>query len=199
MSKPSYKELENELIVLKKNTNVSLKGLPYKEFFDNMADMVDVIELIYDKNGQAIDFYIRAINFSFANFLGKTQEQLLNKKISSIIDIVEDNWFNSFASVDRTGEEIRFKSYGAAYDKFYHVTAWKFSKNRIGVSISDITENENAKITLRKNLEKEKKVRVKTEGLLEENRVDRADELALANTELAFQNKEKEKRAEGLR
>ncbi len=111
MSKPSYKELELELIALKKNAIVSSKELPYKEFFNHMADMVFVIELIYDKNSQPIDFYIRALNISVENFFGKTQEQLVNKKISSIVDVIEDNWFTSFASVDKTGEEIRFKRF----------------------------------------------------------------------------------------
>ncbi|MFT5256331.1 MAG: hypothetical protein ACI9RL_001688, partial [Candidatus Paceibacteria bacterium] len=102
MSKPPYKELEKELIALKKNVIASSKELPYKKFFDNMADMVDVIELIYDKSGQPIDFYIRVINIAFANFFGKTQEQLINKKISSIVDVIEGHWFTSFASVDKT-------------------------------------------------------------------------------------------------
>ena len=222
MSKPSYKELEKELIAIKTNAIDSSKELPYKKFFDNMADMVDVIELIYDKNGQPVDFYIRVINISFAKFFGKTQEQLLNKKISSIVDHIEDNWFTSFAIVDSTGEEVRFKSYGAAYDKFYQVTAWKFSENRVGVSMSDITITEKAEIKLKNRLEKEKEARVKTERLLKEKRVElqktiynlnianeelafqnkekqkRADELAIANAELAFQNKEKDNRADEL-
>ncbi|PKG41042.1 sensor histidine kinase [Psychroflexus sp. MES1-P1E] len=222
MSKPSYKELELELIALKKNATRSSKKLPYKEFFNHMADMVFVIELIYDNNSQPIDFYTRALNISVANFFGKTQEQLVNKKISSIVDVIEDNWFTSFASVDKTGEEIRFKSYGAAYDKFYRVTAWKVLENRVGVSMTDITEAEKAKIKLKKNLKKEQKERSKTEHLLKEKRVElqenihnlnsankelafqnkekekRAEELILANTELAFQNNEKEKRADEL-
>ncbi|AFU68391.1 bacteriophytochrome-like histidine kinase sensor with PAS domains [Psychroflexus torquis ATCC 700755] len=222
MSKPSYKELEMELIALKENAIVSSKELSYKEFFDNMADMVNVIELIYDTDGQPIDFYNRATNICFSKFFGKTQEQLVNKKISSIVDVIEDNWFTSFASVDKTGEEIRFKSYGAAYDKFYRVTAWKISKNRVGISMSDITEAEKAKIELKKNLKKEQKERSKTEYLLKEKRVElqeniynlnsantelafqnnekekRANELILANTELAFQNNEKQKRADEL-
>ena len=201
MSKPSYKELEKELIALKKNALGASQELLYKKFFDNMADMVDVIELIYDKNGQPIDFYIRVINIAFANFFGKTQEQLINKKISSIVDVIEDHWFTSFASVDKTGEEIRFKSYGAAYDKFYHVTAWKFSENRVGISMTDITETEKAKIKLKKNLEKEKKVRTKTEGLLKEKRVELHEtiyNLNSANEELSSQNVLKDKRTNEL-
>jgi PAS domain S-box-containing protein len=201
MSKPPYKELEKELVALKKNVIASSQELLYKKFFDNMADMVDVIELIYDKNGQPIDFYIRVINIAFANFFGKTQEQLINKKISSIVDVIEDHWFTSFASVDKTGEEIRFKSYGAAYNKFYHVTAWKFSENRVGVSMTDITEAEKAKSKLRKNLENEKKVRTKTEGLLKEKRVQLQKtiyNLNSANEELSSQNILKDKRTNEL-
>jgi hypothetical protein len=71
MSKPSYQELEKELIALKKNATRSSKELPYREFFNHMADMVFVIELIYDNNSQPIDFYIRALNISVENFLAK--------------------------------------------------------------------------------------------------------------------------------
>jgi len=201
MSKPSYKALEKELIALKNSAISSSKELTYKEFFDNMVDMVDVIELIYNKNGQPIDFYIREINISFANFFGKTQEQLLNKKISSIVDIIEQHWFTSFASVDRTGEEIRFKTYGAAYDKFYHVTAWKVSGNRVGVSMSDITKTEKVKRELKINLEKEQKERAKTEHLLKEKRAELHDtiyNLNSANAELSFQNEEQYKRTNEL-
>ncbi|MFT7049673.1 MAG: PAS domain S-box-containing protein, partial [Psychroserpens sp.] len=128
-------------------------------------------------------------------------EQLINKKISSIVDVIEDHWFTSFASVDKTGEEIRFKSYGAAYNKFYHVTAWKFSENRVGVSMTDITEAEKAKSKLRKNLENEKKVRTKTEGLLKEKRVQLQKtiyNLNTANEELSSQNALKDKRTNEL-
>jgi PAS domain S-box-containing protein len=201
MSKPSYEELEKELIALKKNATRSSKEPPYKEFFNHMADMVFVIELIYDNNSQPIDFYTRALNISVANFFGKTQEQLINKKISSIVTVIEDHWFTFFARVDKTGEEIRFKSYGEAFDKFYHVTAWKFSENRVGVSMSDITETEKAKIKLRKNLEKEKKTRTKTEGLLKEKRIELHEtiyNLNNTNKELYFQNEEKDKRTNEL-
>ncbi|WP_415375630.1 PAS domain S-box protein [Patiriisocius sp. Uisw_017] len=201
MSKPSYQELEKELIALKKNATRSSKELPYREFFNHMADMVFVIELIYDNNSQPIDFYIRALNISVENFFGKTQEQLLNKKISSIVAVIEDHWFTSFARVDKTGKEIRFKSYGAAYDKFYHVTAWKVLENRVGVSMTDITETEKAKIKLIKNLEKEKKARTKTEGLLKEKRVELQKtiyNLNSTNKELFGQNVLKDKRANEL-
>ena len=86
MGKSSYEELEKELKELKNSNIRPLKENHYGNFFDNMSEMVEVIELIYDKNNQPIDFYIRAINTSLAKFLGKTKKQLINKKISSIVD-----------------------------------------------------------------------------------------------------------------
>ncbi|MGK0255148.1 MAG: hypothetical protein ACI9OE_002669 [Mariniflexile sp.] len=157
MSKRSYKELEKGLIALKTISDEYSKKEYDHEFFDNMADMVDVIELIYDENNQPVDFYIRAINIAFAKFLGKTQKQLLNKRVSSVVNIIENHWLTSFASVDKTGKGIRFKSYGATYEKYYLVTAWKVSENRVGITFIDITKTEKSKIELKNSLEKEKK------------------------------------------
>ncbi|PQJ76915.1 sensor histidine kinase [Polaribacter glomeratus] len=150
MSKLSYKELEKELMELKKTQNSSSKNQEYKTLFDSMPEMVEIIELIYNNNNEPIDFYIRDINLSLAKLLGKPKEQLINKKVSSIVNIIEDSWFSYFAGVDKTGETISFKNYGAEFDKYYFVTAWKISKNRVGVSFTDITKNETEKLKVQK-------------------------------------------------
>ncbi|MDC1237556.1 PAS domain S-box protein [Polaribacter sp.] len=183
-----------------------------------MSEMVEVIELIYDDNNQPIDFYIRVINTSFAKFLGKTKKQLVNKKVSSIVDKIEENWFTSFALVDKTGEPHSFKNYVAALDQYYLVSVWKVSENNLGVSYIPITKTEKNKMKLNKELKNEKRVRTEAEFLLKDGKLElyesttadkehafqykekekRADELAIANEELAFQNNEKDNRADEL-
>jgi PAS domain S-box-containing protein len=143
MRKHSYEELEKELIELKKINSAHSK---HQMLFDSMTTMVQTIEVIYDNNNKPIDFYIRDINLSFAKFLGKTKEQLINKKGSSINAKTENHWLISLASVDTTGDHISFKNHKAELDKYYYVTVWKVSKNRVGVSFSDITKNEKAEI-----------------------------------------------------
>ena len=112
----------------------------YKQLFNSMTEMIVVIELIYNKDNQPIDWYIRQINKPFAIFLGKPQEELLNKKITSIINTIEDSWLKSFAKVEKTGESITFENYGAEFDKTYQVGAWKMTKNTVGISFTDITD-----------------------------------------------------------
>jgi PAS domain S-box-containing protein len=198
MNRFSYNELEKELNSLKKTVIKPSKDDQYRELFDSMIEMVGVIELIYNENDKAIDFYIRTINLSITKLLGKTKEQLIDKKISSLVSVIEDDWFNHFASVDKTGRLHTFKKYGAAFDKYYLVTAWKVSKNRVGVSFIDITETEKPEIELKRRLEKRRSI---TEEILKEKKIElntAADALDISNSELAFQNEEKEKRAAEL-
>jgi len=194
MGERSYEELEIELKRLKNSDIGLLKEDHYKNFFDNMIEMVEVIELIYDENNQPIDFYIRAINTSFAKFLGKTQKQLIDKKVSSIIDKIEENCFTSFAKVDKTGEPQSFKNYGAAFDKYYFVSVWKISKKNIGVSFTDITKTEKAKIKLNKDLKNETKVRTEAEFLLKNGKLElyqTINSLDTAQKKITYQNSAK--------
>ena len=173
----------------------------YKALFDSMSEMVEVIELIYNKQQQPIDFYIRDVNISFAKLLNKTKEELIDKRITSVIGIIEDYWLTSFATVDKTGEPLRFKSYGAEFDKYYFVSVWKIREGRIGVSFTCITESEKAEITLKKRLKKEKSARNKTEQKLTEKSLELQnsfDALRSVNTKLAFQNEEKDRGADSL-
>ena len=173
----------------------------YKALFDSMSEMVEVIELIYNKEQQPVDFYIRDVNISFAKLLNKTKEELIDKRITSVIGIIEDYWLTSFATVDKTGEPLRFKSYGAEFDKYYFVSVWKIREGRIGISFTCITESEKAEITLKKRLKKEKNTRNKTEQKLTEKSLELQnsfDALRSVNTKLAFQNEEKDRGANSL-
>ena len=152
MNRLSYKELEKELSSLKNIDIKSSKNDQYGALFDSMTEMGMDIGLIYNENAKAVDFYIRNINISFMKFLGKTKEQLIDKKISIVASVIEDQLFNYFANVDKIAITQIFKNYGAAFDKYYHVKAWKISKNRVGVSFMNITEAEKLENELKRVL-----------------------------------------------
>lgn len=145
MRKPSYDELEQELIELKNSHVESSKDQQYQLLFDSMTEMIKTVDLIYNKNDEPIDFYIRDINLSFASFLGKSKEQLINKKASSTIDVIEKYWLTYFTEVDKTGRQICFENYNAESDQYYNVTVWKISQNRLGVSLTVPSKNEKNK------------------------------------------------------
>jgi PAS domain S-box-containing protein len=191
-------ELKRELSELKNNDLTSSKDEHYMAIFDSMSEMIEVIELIYDENDQPTDLLIIDVNISFAKHLKKTKNQLINKKMSSVVGILEDYWLISFANVDKTGQSIRFKNYGAEFKKYYFVSVWKISKKRIGVSFTDITEREKTEMELKESYEKERIARRKTNHTLLEKELElyhTIDDLDAANKKLAFQGKEKDQRA----
>ena len=201
------KKAENSLKKAKENQ--------YKMLFDSMTEMVETIELIYDTEGKPIDYYIRDINTSFASFLGKTKKEIINKKVSSVMQNIEESWLHTFAKVENTGIAISFEDYGVDFKTYFYCTAWKISKTLLGVSFTDISQqhleretragelaNANKKLAFQ-NKEKEQRTNdlavANTElAFQNKEKEQRADELALANIELAFQNEEKEKRADEL-
>ncbi|MFT4646762.1 MAG: PAS domain S-box-containing protein [bacterium] len=145
MNDKTKEQLINELQEIQER-DFSFTGL-----FDSKTVMIELIEIIYDKDDQPIDWYIRQINSSFASFLGKTRDELINKKVTSIITKIEDSWLKAFAAVDKTGEEINFENYGVEFDKYYNVIAWKVAKNMVGVSFIDITKKKHAEEALRES------------------------------------------------
>ena len=198
MSSRFNEGLKRELIALKNNDLTSSKEEQYREIFDSMSEMVEVIELIYDENDHPTDLLIIDVNISFAKHLKKTKNQLINKKMSSVVGTLEDYWLTSFANVDKTGQSISFKNYGAEFKKYYFVSAWKISKKRIGVSFIDITESEKTEMELKESYEKERIARRKTNHTLLEKELElyrTIDDLDAANKKLAFQGEEKDKRA----
>jgi PAS domain S-box-containing protein len=116
----------------------------YKQLFDTMSEMFQVIELIYDENGRAIDYYYRQVNPAFEKLVGKTQDQLIDKCVKDIFGIVEDYWINAYEQVDKTGIPIRYENYGEELDKYYAIKAWPIENKRIGIVFSDFTEQKRA-------------------------------------------------------
>jgi len=124
----------------------------YRSLFNSMSEMFLILELIYDSKGKPIDYYYRDVNPSFEKLVGKTSEQLLNNRAKRICTIIEDYWFEVYAKVDKTGNSVTFENYGAEYDKYYHINAWKTDNNLIAVSFTDITVQKR----IEKELEKTK-------------------------------------------
>jgi len=129
----------------------------YRQLFSSMTEMFQVIELIYDNDGKAIDYYYREVNPAFEKLVAKPREQLVNKRAKDIFGVVEDYWIEFYDQVAKTGTTLHFENYGAELDKWYEVYAWKTNDKQVAISFTDITERKQAELKFseyRENLEK---------------------------------------------
>jgi PAS domain S-box-containing protein len=129
----------------------------YHQLFTSMTEMFQVIELIYDENGKAMDYYYREVNPAFEKLVGKTREQLIDKRAKDLFGIVEDYWIEQYDNVNKFGSPVHLENYGAELDKWYEIYAWKADEKQVAITFTDVTERKKATEALKeyqKNLEK---------------------------------------------
>ena len=112
----------------------------YHKLFTSMTEMFQIIELIYDTKGKPVNYFYRDVNPAFCNLVGKTEEQLIGKRVKDIFGIVEDYWLEKYDEVAKTGNPIQFENYGAELDKWYEVNVWKVMENQVAIIFTDTTE-----------------------------------------------------------
>ena len=112
----------------------------YLQIFESMTDMFKVIELIYDKNNKAVDWYYRQVNPAFEKLVHKSHSELIDQKVKTVFGTVEDYWLEIYDKVDKTGAAIRFENYSKEVDKHFNILAWKIKPHTIAVLFSDVTD-----------------------------------------------------------
>lgn len=124
------------------NTETALKisQLNYKQIFDSMFEMFQVIELIYDENNTAVDYYYRQVNPAFEKLVQLKSDEIIGKRVKDLFGIVEDTWLKAYESVDKTGEPISLEEYGEELDKHYQISAWKTEDHFIAIIFKDISK-----------------------------------------------------------
>ncbi len=118
----------------------------YRQLFGSITEMFQVLELIYDKDGKAIDYYYREVNPAFERLVGKSSVQLVGKRVKDVFGIVEGYWLEAFDKVAKTGVPAIIENYGAELDKYYEVHVWKVidKENQVASVFTDISERKKA-------------------------------------------------------
>jgi PAS domain S-box-containing protein len=139
-----------------KKTEESLKESKhrYRKLFSSMTEMFQIIELIYDENGKAVDYYYRDVNPAFERLVGKPKDRLVDKRVKDIFGIVEDYWLEIYDKVAKTGTPARYENYGAELEKYYDIHAWKVNEKQVAIIFTDITDHKKAEKELKKSEEK---------------------------------------------
>ncbi len=121
----------------------------YQYLFNNIDDGFCVIEMIFDHANNPVDYRFLEVNPAFEKHTGVINA--VGKRMREIAPDHEDDWFEIYGTVARTGQPIRFKNHAAALDRDFELYAFRSGKpeqHRVAVLFQDITVQERSKKAL---------------------------------------------------
>ncbi len=181
----------------------------YQSLFDHMINGFADHEMVFDQNGNPVDYRYLEVNHAFELLTGFTN--VVGKRATQVIPGIENdpaNWIQVYGKVAVTGKPVRYENYSQQLNKWYYVIVYSIVKNRFVTIFEDISERKaiQEEIIQQKeklhasqqalkdaNIELENKVRERTANLagmvdsLETEvalRRQAEDDLTLANTQL---------------
>ena len=112
----------------------------YRTVFDNSQDGFQLIELMYDENGEPFDHKFLKINSAYEKIMGVKSDATIGKSARSISPNCESYWFEVPERVIKTGKSEHIELYNKGINKTLDCYYFKYSKNVVGTLFSDVTE-----------------------------------------------------------
>jgi PAS domain S-box-containing protein len=127
----------------------------YHSLFNSIDEGFCVFEMLYNEQGQAVDYRFLEVNPAFERHTGLTDVQ--GKLSSEIVPGTEAYWLETYARVVQTGEPIRFEHHHQSTRRWYETYALRVGgegSRRVCTVFNDITERKNVAAALQESEER---------------------------------------------
>ena len=121
--------------------------------FENMTAGFALHEMIYDEQGNPLDYRYLEINPAFERLTGVPVKTLLGKTVKEVLPRIEQYWIDVFGKVAQTGEPTAYQNYASELQRYYDVWAFDPAKDQVAVVFIDITDRKRAEDSLRQRAE----------------------------------------------
>jgi PAS domain-containing protein len=125
----------------------------YKFMLDSLKEGFEIIEVIFDENGKAVDFLYLDVNDEWYRQTGITFN-VVGRLAKEAIPGIEDYWLESYGNVAKTGAGYYQKNYNKFTNKSYIVRTFRIDGNICARMVLDVTEKQTEEDDLKINLTK---------------------------------------------
>ncbi len=115
-----------------------------------MLDGFALHEMIFDDQGNPVDYRFLSINPAFEKLTGLEAKKIVGKTVREALPGIESHWIDTYGEVVITGKPILFENYSDGLDRYFEVTAYRPVKNQFVCIFQDITKRKKAKQALKK-------------------------------------------------
>ena len=126
-----------------------LEEQKYRDLYEFMDQGFAVIDVMFDKEGRAVDLCYVEANAAAKRAVG---QDLTGKCLGEIAPGYPESWYETFGRVAVTGQSTRHRAYSAPDQKWYDYFLFKIGgpeSRRIGTTFVDVTEEVHREENLR--------------------------------------------------
>lgn len=121
----------------------------YRALFESMDEGFCIIEVLFDEEGQAIDYRFLEANPAFEKHTGLVA--VVGKSMRELVPDHDEHWFETYGRIAVSGEPMRFVNQGEALGRWWDVYAFRLggeSSRKVAVLFNDITARKRAELDL---------------------------------------------------
>jgi two-component system cell cycle sensor histidine kinase/response regulator CckA len=111
----------------------------YRMLFEQMVSGFATHEMIYDEQGNPIDYKFLAVNAAFEHLTGLRAADLIGKTVKTVLPTTEPSWVETFGQVVTSGTPVQFENYHQGLGRHYQVTAYRPAPHQFACIFTDIT------------------------------------------------------------
>ena len=127
----------------------------YRTLFESMDQGFCVCQMLFDDNGEPIDYRLLEVNPAFEKMTGL--EQATGKTVRQLIPNIEAFWIETYGRVVLTGEPARFENKSEAMNRWFEVNAFGVGdpqSHKFAILFTDISDRKQTEIALQKSEER---------------------------------------------
>ncbi len=133
----------------------------YKSLFDRMNDAVAYCKVVFDGNGNPVDFILLDVNLAFRRLTHVPEKMILGKKATQFLPIISHlskDWMEKCGRVVLTRKSITIEKYIPILNKWLTFNAYSPAEGYFAMVIKDVTWRKKIEDALRQGEKKYKKL-----------------------------------------
>jgi PAS domain S-box-containing protein len=126
----------------------------YRMLFESIDQSFCLCEMLFDENGEPIDYRFLEVNPIFEKMTGL--QDAVGKTARELVPDLEAHWFDIYGKVVQTGESVRFENQSVAMNQWFDVNAFRVGEpqnHQFALLFTDTSERKRAEKILQRAAE----------------------------------------------
>lgn len=142
----------------------------FRSLFNSMQEGVYLHEMIYDENGNAVDYRIIEANPASEKYLSIKRSDVIGKRATDLFKSAKAPFIELYSKVVETGEPKAFEEYFEPMDKHFYISVFSPKKGEFATAFLDISEQKRNELEIidakERAEENEKRLKLSQEDLI---------------------------------